>query len=84
MLGLGQWLIDLDSLDLAIAGFFWLLTPPRDITFVHAVQQPLADPLLTPTNPGAARSRYHLHLLRRNRDHSHQEYGKTGSHSLLG
>jgi hypothetical protein len=51
MLGLGQWLIDLDSLDLAIAGFFWLLTPPRDITFVHAVQQPLADPLLTPTNP---------------------------------
>jgi hypothetical protein len=28
----------------ALAGAFWMMTPFRDITLVHAVQQPLVDP----------------------------------------
>lgn len=53
VLGIWQWLLEAgvvspttDSLDLAVAGALWLLTPPREIRFVHAVQQPLFDPEL--------------------------------------
>jgi hypothetical protein len=58
LLGIWQWLLDAgrvspttDSLDLAVEGASWLVTPSRDIVFVHAVQQPLVDPVVALTNP---------------------------------
>jgi len=38
-------------------GILWMLTPFRELTLVHAVQQPLVDPVITPRSLGAARRR---------------------------
>lgn len=58
---LWQWLIDVNAVTPALQqavlrGAHWMFTPYRDLTFVHAVQQPLAPPdfvqISAPRNPG--------------------------------
>jgi hypothetical protein len=55
ILGIWKWMIDLNAsqglpppdagtVQTALAGAFWMLTPFREITLVHAVQQPLEEP----------------------------------------
>ena len=42
-----------DLRDLALDGGHWMLTPPRTLTLVHAVQQPLIEPQFQ--HPGASK-----------------------------
>jgi hypothetical protein len=63
LLGIWSWLVeqaqtpDANTIQMALAGAMWMLTPFHQLTLVHAVQQPLVAPALqavsTSRDPGA-------------------------------